>query len=369
MKWTCPRCGFVYEWPENEESHRSTGGVHCPIGLGGCGYHDKLDGAPVEPIDPEKLDRDCNNCDKPIVIRTHRDKNGHRTGLAAGDVVVLTSAVESFAKFDPRRTICVDTMFPEIFANNPHVTRTVPDDHRVVHADYDLIQRSNQEPLHFIDAYCHQLKLKAIAPRRRSAFRSFFNRPYLYLSDEERATKPPVDGPFWIMSTGTSALTNKQWPVEHYQTLRNLTADRIQWIQTGEGPRINGALDLRGQTTLRDFIVLTSQASGAVGPSTLLQHLMAAWQKPYCLLLGGREPVSWTAYPLQHTFHTIGRIGCCFQNACWKSRVVELPDRAEQNGSLCEMPVADFRRWQKPHPRCMGMITPEEVACVISRIA
>jgi len=94
-----------------------------------------------------------------------------------------------------------------------------------------------------------------------------------------------------------------------------------------------------------------------VGPITFLQHLCAAFEKPYVALLGGREPVSWVQYPLQTTLHTMGKLSCCRTKACWRSRVVRLNDGGEQDSSLCEQPVTTFAR---PVGRCMAIIKPVE---------
>ena len=122
-------------------------------------------------------------------------------------------------------------------------------------------------------------------------------------------------------------------------------------------------INLVGQTDVRQLVRLSYHAQGGLGPVTFIQHLFAAFEKPYVALLGGREPVSWVQYPLQTTLHTLGKLPCCRTRSCWRSRVVPLGDGAEQDGSLCEAPVLGM---QRPVGRCMAAITPADVVRAIS---
>jgi ADP-heptose:LPS heptosyltransferase len=104
---------------------------------------------------------------------------------------------------------------------------------------------------------------------------------------------------FWLINAGIkNDFTTKAWPVEYFQEVVNRTCGRIQWVQIGakehDHPVLTGVIDLRGQTDHRQLIRLVWHAQGGLGPVTYLQHLCAAWEKPYVCLLGGREPVTWT---------------------------------------------------------------------------
>ena len=176
--------------------------------------------------------------------------------------------------------------------------------------------------------------------------------------------------PFWLVCAGTkSDYTAKAWPVEHYQEVVDRTRGRIQWVQVGalqhNHPELRGVIDLRGQTDQRQLIRLAYHCHGGLGPVTYLQHLCAAWEKPYLCLLGGREPATWVQYPLQHTFHTMGLLDCCRTKACWKSRVVPLNDGSDKDNSLCQWPVLGGRM---PVGKCMASIRPERVIQILLEI-
>ena len=122
--------------------------------------------------------------------------------------------------------------------------------------------------------------------------------------------------------------------------------------------RLEGVINRVGQTSTRELMRLVYHAQGGLGPITFLQHLCAAFEKPYMALLGGREPVPWTQYPLQTTLHTLGKLPCCQTRSCWRSRVVRLNDGSEEDKSVCDSPVMTFSR---PVGKCMAIIKPPEV--------
>lgn len=295
--------------------------------------------------------------------------------LSPGDAVVMTAALKSLHDTYPgeyQTDVCTSTS--EVWQQNPYIT---PDDgtfEKFV-LNYDLIHQSNQINLSFMDAYVRGISQLIERPLHLTV-----NRPYIYLTDDEKfnwidqVQQHATHGrkiQYWLINTGTKRdYTTKQWPVEHYQKVVDQTVGLIQWIQVGavehnHHPLGNGVLHFEGQTNHRELMRLVFHSRGALGPSTYLQHLCAAFEKPYICLLGGREPVSWVQYPKQITLHTIGQLKCCLSGACWKSRVVPLKDGDDKDNSLCEQPLVGYI---KPVGKCMAIIKPDEVTAIISRI-
>jgi ADP-heptose:LPS heptosyltransferase len=176
---------------------------------------------------------------------------------------------------------------------------------------------------------------------------------------------PWIESPYWIVNAGVkSDFTLKQWPVENYQAVVNHFRGKLAFAQIGEKhhnhPKLSGVVQLVGKTSLREVVRLVFHAAGGIGPITFLQHLCAAWEKPYVAILGGREPAGWVAYPRQHTLHTIGAAwapedGCCRGVACWKSRLAE-----------CAMPVREGL--VRGVGRCMAEIRPSAAIEAIERV-
>ena len=293
--------------------------------------------------------------------------------LCPGDEMARTAAVESLhLQYPDEFETDIRTNHPAIWENNPRVTAVADGDGQLIAMEYPAIHTSNQRAESFLNGYVRDLGRKLDRPLELRT-----NRPHVYLSDDEETWVSQIeqhhtDGkrvPFWIVNAGVkSDFTNKQWPPESYQRVVDATIGRIQWVQVGNGgrhPKLNGVIDLIGQTDTRQLLRLCFHACGGLGPVTFLQHVMAAFRKPYLCLNGGREPVNWVSYPHQHTFHTIGQLECCRDGGCWKSRTVKLGDNDDKDNSLCEFPILGG---VEAFPKCMGLISPESVISTLERL-
>jgi hypothetical protein len=197
----------------------------------------------------------------------------------------------------------------------------------------------------------------------------------LHLSPAEKSWYSQVheltgeDTPFWlIVAGGKFDITIKWWSTARYQEVVDHFRGRIQFVQVGERshhhPRLDGVIDLRGQTDLRQLVRLVHHAEGIVCSVTALMHLAAAVEtrpgrarhRPCVVVAGGREPPHWEAYPFHQFIHTVGALSCCATGGCWRARTKPLGDgdTRDQPGSLCLDVAGDL-------PRCMDMISAAEV--------
>lgn len=296
-----------------------------------------------------------------------------KVGFAPGDGVLMTAAVRDLHRCYPGEfQVDVHSPFPELWRHNPYLTRLDPKTPGVgvIECDYPLIQVANQVPCHaihgFIQFFNEQLGLQ-IAP---TEFRGD-----IHLSAEELAASSQVEQlvgsamPYWVISGGGKFdLSIKWWEHRRWQAVVDHFRDRILFVQVGSSrdyhPRLDGALDLRGWTNLRQLIRLVHRAQGVLSPVTCLMHLAAAVPvpmgrprlRPCVVVAGGREPAHWEAYPGHVFLHTIGALSCCADGGCWKRRTIALGDGHENDEAqnLCEQPVGDL-------PRCMDQITADDV--------
>ena len=296
-----------------------------------------------------------------------------KCALSPGDIVMLTAAVRDLHRGYPRQfQTDVRTSCPDLWDNNPYITPLAEEDPEVQTIDchYPLIDRCDQAPYHclhgFIEFLNHRLGL-AIKP---TLFKGD-----IHLSAQEKAWHSQVrevtreDIPFWIVAAGGKYdITIKWWQSQRYQEVLNHFRGRIQFVQVGQTghhhPRLDGVIDLRGRTNLRQLIRLVHHAEGVLCSVTALMHLAAAVEtkpgrpanRPCVVVAGGREPAHWEAYPDHQFIHTNGALPCCSNGGCWKDRSERLRDGDERDhrDRLCVELVRNL-------PRCMDLIGADEV--------
>lgn len=286
---------------------------------------------------------------------------------------MLTAAVRDLHRCHPDEFMTdVRTSCPDLWQHNPHITPLDEQDPDVTVMDchYPLIHRSNQEPRHFLDGFVEYLNEQLGLRIRVTDFRGD-----LYISQAEKDWFREIEHregaslPFWLFASGGKFdFTAKWWAADRYQQVVDHFRGRIQFVQVGEDhhhhPAIDGVVDLRGQTTLRQLVRLMYHAQGSISAVSLLMHLAAAVEvkpgmplnRPCVVVAGGREPPHFTAYPHHQFIHTVGALRCCDNGGCWKSRTLPLGDGDvnDRPDALCVDVVGSL-------PRCMDMITPQDV--------
>ncbi len=295
-----------------------------------------------------------------------------RNYQSPGDVVMLTAAVRDLHLSCPGlfrtdvRTACDD-----LWLHNPYLCDLSADDPNVEVIDcrYPLIDNCDRFPLHFIHGFLAYLNDTLGAAACVHEYKGD-----IHLSDEERQAPLPfaelAGTPFWLVCAGGKPdFSIKWWEAARYQEVVNHFRGRIRFVQVGESghhhPALEGAVDLRGRTGLRELIRLVHHAQGVLCGVSLPMHLAAAVEarpgrapnRACVVVAGGREPPHWEQYPFHQFIHTVGQLKCCSRGGCWRSRTVPLGDGEEHDSpeKVC-LDVVDGL------PRCMHMITPAMVA-------
>ncbi len=294
-------------------------------------------------------------------------------GFSPGDIVMMTAAVRDLHRWYPGQFLTdVRTACPELWENNPHITPLEENDPdvAVVECSYPLINRCDWIPYH-----CLHALTELLSERLQISIKPTDYRGDIHLSELEKSWYSQVyeltqrDIPFWIVAAGGKYdITIKWWATERFQAVVDGLRGKIQFVQVGQNghhhPKLNGAIDLRGQTTLRELVRLVYHAQGVLCPVTALMHLAAAVEtkegtaplRPCVVIAGGREPPHWEAYPGHQFIHTIGSLPCCATGGCWRDRVQPLGDGDERDhpDHQCLQAVNGL-------PRCMDLINPAEV--------
>jgi ADP-heptose:LPS heptosyltransferase len=296
-----------------------------------------------------------------------------RNGLSPGDIVMLTAAVrELHLAYPGQFQTDVRTSCPALWENNPYITplaETSPGV-EVIDCEYPLINDSNTAPYHCIHGFSAFLSNRlglAIKPRlfkgdiHLSRLEKYWHSQVHEVAGEEL--------PFWIIDAGGKYdVTIKWWDVSRYQAVVDHFRGRILFVQVGQAghyhPRLNGVVDFRGQTNLRELVRLVYHAQGVLCPVTALMHLAAAVEaknpalpnRPCVVIAGAREPAHWEAYPSQQFISTNGCVPCAGEGGCWKDRIHSLGDGdpRDRPEHLCQNTVNTL-------PLCMDLISPEQV--------
>lgn len=297
-----------------------------------------------------------------------------KNGLAPGDIVMLTGAVRDLHKCYPNRFLTdVRTSCPQLWECNPYITPLSEEDPNVeiLECSYPLINTSNSLPYHCLHGFVSFLNEKLGLSIKPTAFRGD-----IHLSEQEKAWYSQVhelaglDLPFWIVAAGGKYdITIKWWSSDRYQQVIDHFRGKIQFVQIGAPghyhPRLQGTIDLRGKTDLRELVRLIYHSQGILCGVTAAMHLAAAIEtkptfhrsRPCVVVAGGREPVHWEAYPDHQFISTNGALPCCSRGGCWRSRTLPLGDGNDRDRSenLCVDVVDDL-------PRCMDMIGASDVS-------
>ena len=286
---------------------------------------------------------------------------------------MLTAAVRDLHRCYPNQYVTdVRTFCPELWENNPYLTHLDERDSEVATLDceYPLIRVSNQLPYHCLHGFMHFLNEKLGLNIRPTDFKGD-----IHLTPQEKWWYSQVqeltgeDTPFWIVVAGGKFdATIKWWQTKRYQEVIDNFRGKIQFVQVGERghhhPKLEGVIDLRGKTNLRQLVRLVYHSQGVLCGVTAAMHLAAAVEsKPgnpptrACVVIaGGREPPHWEAYPGHQFIHSVGQLACCANGGCWRARTVPLGDGDERDhpDRLCQHVTGNL-------PRCMDLIHPKEV--------
>jgi ADP-heptose:LPS heptosyltransferase len=289
-----------------------------------------------------------------------------------GDIVMLTAAVRDLHQSYPGQFLTdVRTPCPDLWENNPHLTPLdlAGDGVETIDCHYPLVDRSNQEPWHFLHGFIDFLNRRLGLHIALTQFKGDIHLSEVeksWMSQVQEITGDPV--PFWIVDAGGKYdYTIKWWETERYQAVVDRFRGKILFVQIGERghhhPPLRGVIDLRGKTDLRQLVRLVYNAQGVLGPVSLPMHLAAAVEtrqgmpqnRPCVVIAGGREPPHWEAYPHHQFIHTVGALRCCDNGGCWKARTIPLGDGDSKDdpNDLCVDVVGAL-------PRCMDMVTPED---------
>jgi hypothetical protein len=219
------------------------------------------------------------------------------------------------------------TRFPSLFERNPDVDVVVPFDKRYErmvswmggndwyahYGGHDHVEdRSPMPPRHIIALMCQACGISGPVTLR----------PYLFLSDEERAAGRLAPRQIALHSSGMSAFSamkNKEWLPDRLQAVVHALRPDYTLVQLGSptDPPLDGCLDLRGKTSMRESAAIIASSTLFLGQVGFLMHLTRAVDRPAVIIYGGREMPWQSGYSCNTNLYTELYCSPCWRwNAC-----------------------------------------------------
>lgn len=147
-------------------------------------------------------------------------------------------------------------------------------------------------------------------------------RPYIFLTPAELAAGKLAENQVAIQSTGLAApfpLQNREWYPQRFQELCAQLRSDVRVVQIGgkSDLRLEGAVDLRGQTSLRQTAAVLANSLVFIGLVGFVMHLARAVNCRSVIIYGGREKPAITGYVANKNLYTQVRCAPCWlRNTC-----------------------------------------------------
>ncbi len=134
-------------------------------------------------------------------------------------------------------------------------------------------------------------------------------RPYMNLTPQEKAGGQLAARQIAIQSSILSAtmpIRNKEWKPERFQAVVNTLRYAYTFVQVGSrtDPQLEGVVDMRGKTNVRETAAIISQSLVFVGLVGFLMHLARAVDCRSVIVYGGREAPWQSGYSCNENIFT-----------------------------------------------------------------
>lgn len=126
--------------------------------------------------------------------------------------------------------------------------------------------------------------------------------PVVYLTDEEMRSGEAYKG-WWLVNANYQTISvSKNYP--HWvEVAEGMHAMGLKFAQLGGNEErdktvdLPHALDLRGRTSLKQWLAMIANCDGIVSPPSGVMNAAAIWDKPMVIVTGARELPAITNYP------------------------------------------------------------------------
>lgn len=247
--------------------------------------------------------------DYPIVIRRK---------IALGDVLLTTPIIRAIKYVQPLAQIVVETNYPEVLKNNPHVRSLAaaigtPKDALVV--DLNMAYERRTE-IHILDAYMDIAR--GAVPALDDFSMTGVNRQlemHPTLGDKawgsaQRSATAGLRGKLVLLHAGPTSgnWPGKEWPMDRWAQLATWLVKRgchVMVVGMRPAKQIKDAIHLEGKTSVMQLAALASYADLAITIDSFPLHVFQAMKTPTIGIFG----VTSSKYILTNSERTIGLDG------------------------------------------------------------
>jgi hypothetical protein len=247
-------------------------------------------------------------------------------GAAPGDDLLCTPIIDALAA-SGGAPVWMMSNHPGLFRGNPSVAHVVPYDDglawtlgalgvrrlRLRYHEYDPATDRSPAPAD------HIIRLMA---RRAGVESSVKIAPRIYLDESERGWGKFGERQIAIQSStrsGGMPIATKEWLPGRFQQVVDAFAPEFTIVQIGtmEHPPLDGVIDMRGKTTIRQAASVLHNSLTFVGLVGFLMHLAKAVGTRSVIVYGGREHPSQSGYGDNvNLFTELPCSPCWFWNHC-----------------------------------------------------
>lgn len=280
-----------------------------------------------------------------------------------GDDLMCSTVLRELRKRG-KRSMAVVTRNPGLFEKNPDVEKVIVQTEdplnrwgraglpvlTLAHTGYDPVRDMDLPPNeHILIRMCRLARITGPVELR----------PYIFLTPAELAAGRLAENQVAIQSTGLSAplaMRNREWYPPRFQELCAVLRADVRVVQLGSDNdlKLEGAIDLRGKTTLRQTAAVLANSLIFIGLQGFLMHLARAVDCRSVILYGGREKPAITGYVAnKNLYNQIRCAPCWLRNTCDFNHkcmdmisvdqvVAAAADQISRQGTLLEVQTANL---------------------------
>ena len=278
-----------------------------------------------------------------------------------GDDLICTTVFRELRKRS-KRSLAVATRNPGLFEKNPDVEKIIVlTDTRLnrwgraglpiktlAHSGYDASRDMDLPPdEHILIRMCRLAGISGPVELR----------PYIFLTPAELAAGRLAENQVAVQSTGLAsplAMLNREWYPQRFQELCAQLRSDVRVVQVGSASdmKLEGAIDLRGQTTLRQTAAVLANSLVFIGLVGFNMHLARAVDCRSVIIYGGREKPAISGYVANKNLYQQVRCAPCWlRNPCEFNRkcmdmitvdrvIAAVADQISRFGTLLEVQTA-----------------------------